>query len=95
MAVGDITYDTAPVRSAGDHYVVNGVIEADTTARAFQLVNSQQSLLFCNLECTTDDATNDTRSVINVAANFSTSTPGAVAVQAETADSFRFAAGYV
>jgi hypothetical protein len=94
MAVGDITYDNAPVRSAGDHYVVNGVLEADGTARVFALVNSQQSLLYCNLECTTDDGANDTRVVINVAANFSTSAPGSVAIQAESTDSFRFSAGY-
>ncbi len=94
MAAGDITYDSSPVASAGDHYIVTGLIEADTTERAFQLVNDQQALIYCNLICTTTPATTDVRANINLAANFSTSTSGSLAVDAEAADTFRFTAGY-
>lgn len=94
MAAGDVTHDTHPVSMAGDHYIVTGNIQADTTARVFQLVNSQQALLYCNLQCTTDDLTTDTRMGLNVGANFSTATSGAIGVQAEAADTFNFTAGF-
>ena len=94
MAAGDITYDSNPVRSGGDHFIVTGKIEADTTARKFQIVNSQQSLLYCNLVCTTPPDTTDVRADINLEENFSTAKSGSLAVDAEAADTFRFTAGY-
>jgi hypothetical protein len=95
MAAGDVTYDTGAIRSAGDHYVITGSIEADTTARAFVLAPTSRYLLWCNLECTTDDATNDTRSTINTTEDFSTAQNGTVGVQAEAADTFKFEAGLI
>lgn len=94
MSVGDVTHDKHPIQNSGSVNVVTGVIEADTTARAFQLVNAQQALVSCTLECQTDDATTDTRSTLNTTANFSTSSSGSLAVQAEAADTFRFRAEY-
>lgn len=95
MAAGDITHDTGPIRSAGDHYILTGSIEADTTARKFDLAKSGRYLLYCHLECTTDDATNDVRSTLNTTEDFSTADIGAIGVQAEAADTFRFVAGLI
>ena len=95
MAAGDVTYATGPIRSAGDHYVLTGSIEADTTARAFVIAPTSRYLLWCNFECTTDDATNDIRSTLNTTEDFSTAQNGTAGVQAEAADTFRFTAGLI
>jgi len=95
MAAGDITYDAGPKRSGGDHHIMTGQIEADGTARTFALADTKSYLLYCNLTCTTDDATNDIRCVLNVTSDFSTAANGSIGVQAEAADTFNFVAGYI
>ena len=95
MAAGDITYDTKSVHSAGDHQVLTGQIEADTTARAFSIAGTGRYIVWCHLDCTTDDATNDTRMTLNTTEDFSTAKNGTIGVQAEAADTFRFTAGLI
>ena len=95
MAAGDITYDTKSLHSAGDHFVLTGQIEADTTARVFALAGTGRYLLYCHLECTTDDATNDPRVTINTTEDFSTAQNGSIGVQTEAADTYRYTAGII
>ena len=95
MAAGDITYDTKSVHNAGDHQVLTGVIEADTTARAFSIAGTGRYIIYCNLTCTTDDATNDARVTINTTEDFSTAKNGTIGVQTEAADTYRFEAGLI
>ena len=86
----------AGVRSVGDHYIISGtVVVPDTNANEFVVVPTTGSVIWCHLECTTDDATNDIRVVINQEDDFSTADNGTVAIQAEAADTFRFTAGVI
>ena len=94
MAAGAITYDAHPTQLGGNYYEVTGLIEADTTPRAFQLVNDQQALIGCTLDCTSAAIATDARVGINLAADFSTSTSGSLAVDAEAAVTYRFTAKF-
>ena len=90
------TLDTNSPQLSGNHFVVTGtVVLADTNAAEFRVAPSTGGVLWCHVECTTDDATNDTRVVINSEDDFSTASQGLVAIQAEAADTFRFTAGVI
>ena len=95
MAVGDITRDTKPIHSAGDHHIITGQIECDTTARTFALASDKSYIIWCHLNCTTDDATNDARMTLNTTSDFSTAQNGSIGVQTEAADTYRFTAGLI
>jgi hypothetical protein len=90
------TFDTNSPHQAGDHFIVTGtVVAADANALEFRVAPSTGTVLYCNLMCTTDDATNDTRSSLNKEDDFSTASQGLVALQCEAADTFRFSAGVI
>ena len=111
MAAGDITFDKPPgtttggypsqlPRNGGDHTIVTGVIEADTTARTFVIAGggtgtASRYLLYCNLVCTTSAATADVQCSINTTSDMATAALGSIGVDAEAADSFRFTAGVI
>tara|TARA_Y100001951_G_C11295337_1_gene275136 strand:- start:979 stop:1272 length:294 start_codon:yes stop_codon:yes gene_type:complete len=96
MAAITPTLDNNSPLSAGNHFIVTGtVVVPNTNANEFRVAPSTGSVLYCNVECTTDDATNDTRIVINQEDDFSTASQGLVAIQAEAADTFRFTAGVI
>lgn len=48
MAVGDITLDSQ-IRSGGDHTIVTGTLEANSTATAFQIVPTTNHILYASL----------------------------------------------
>ncbi len=96
MAAITPTFDSWSPRLAGDHHVVTGtVVVPDTDPNEFELTPTSGYVLYCNVECTTDDATNDTWILINTEDDQSTADPGTVAIQAEAADTFRFTAGVI
>ena len=95
MAAGDITYDTKSIHSAGDHFVLTGEIEADTTARTFAIAGTGRYLLYCNLTSESAPATADVQCVINVTSDMSTAQNGSIGVDAEAAKTYRFTAGLI
>ena len=101
MAAGDITYDTKSIHSAGDHFVITGEIEADTTARTFAIAGTGRYLLYCNL--TSESAVGasasavgtDAQCVINVTSDMATAQNGSIGEDAEAAKTYRFTAGLI
>tara|TARA_R110000787_G_scaffold200121_1_gene311177 strand:+ start:171 stop:488 length:318 start_codon:yes stop_codon:yes gene_type:complete len=105
MAAGSINYGVQdgsgnyggdPVRSVGDHFVVIGGIEADSTARDFQILPTTNVILSASLHNQTDDDTT-VRVVINSDDGTEGSDNGSLYVQTSSADDdvHHFAVAYV
>ena len=91
MANVDPTFDNTSPMKVGNHFVVTGTIAVTSTAGESRL---GKDVLWCHMNCTTDDATNDLRLTINEEDDFSTASQGLVAHQSEAAsDTYRFTAG--
>lgn len=96
MANVDATFDNNSPHHSGNHHIVTGTIAVTSTAGETRLAPATGTILYCTFECTTDDATNDLRSSINVEDDFSTASQGLVAHQSEAAsDTYRFTAGVI
>lgn len=97
MAATTVTYDSDPVRRAGNLWEIHGTIEVDTAATAYAILNNKHHIVAANLsvEDSPSAAFGSLRLGLNKAADFSTSTPGSIAVDADaTLGTVRFSVQY-
>ena len=94
MAAGDITYDTDPVRRAGNLWEIHGLIEADDTARTFAILNDKHSIVACDLLQTSTAPTITYSAQINASSYTAGSQMGSVHVDASAATNLRFKIQY-
>tara|TARA_R100001086_G_scaffold63441_3_gene29427 strand:- start:285 stop:572 length:288 start_codon:yes stop_codon:yes gene_type:complete len=94
MAAVTVTYDNDPVRRVGNLFEIHGTIEVDTTATAYAVVDDSHHIVAANLS-QEDGTFGSLRLGLNLAANYSTSTPGSIAVDSDAAvGTVRFAVQY-
>ena len=93
-AVGEANIEQ--VRNSGDHWVIRGLVTADSTARSIALTNTSGYLLWFNADNSTDDDTY-LRVVLNSDDGTEDTAHGAVYLQTSSGDDdvFRFEAGAI
>lgn len=94
MAATTVTYDSDPVRRAGNLWEIHGTIEVDTTITAYAILNNKHHIVAANLS--QEDTTFGSLQLrLNTAADLTTSTPGSIAVDSDAAvGTVRFAVQY-
>ena len=84
MAIGDITYDTSAIHSAGNLLRVVGTLEADSTATEFAIVPNGY-IISAHVQDIDDDDTT-VRCVINSDDGTEGSANGSLYIQTSSAD---------
>jgi hypothetical protein len=94
MAVGTITYDTDPVRRAGNLWEIHGLIEAGTTPTTFAIVNTKHSIVACDLLQTSTSPAITYSAQINASSYTAGSQMGSIHVDASAGTNLRFKIQY-